>query len=71
MASLPTDAPGFRWTPWVVLAYVALWPSVGPAEIVLSRGALSGLAVWWWRRFRGGTSLLGREAWALATPLLF
>jgi O-antigen ligase len=71
MASSPTDAPGFRWTPWVVLAYVALWPTVGPAEIVLSLGALSGLAVLWWRRFRGGTSLLGREAWALETALFF
>jgi O-antigen ligase len=71
MASSPTDDPVFRWTPWVILAYVALWPTVGPAEIVLSLGALSGLAVLWWRRFRGGTTLLGREAWALATALFF
>jgi O-antigen ligase len=71
MARSPADDPVFRWTPWVVLAYVALWPTVAPAEIVLSLGALSGLAVLWWRRFRGGTSLLGREAWALATALFF
>ena len=61
----------FRWTPWVVLAYVALWPTVGPAEVVLSLGALSGLGVLWWRRFRDGTTLLRREAWALATALFF
>jgi O-antigen ligase len=71
MANSPTEDSVFRWTPWVVLAYVALWPTVGPAEAVLSLGALSGLAVLWWRRFRGGTTLLSREAWALATALFF
>ena len=24
----PAEAPGFRWTPFVVLAFVALWPTV-------------------------------------------
>ena len=71
MARSPADAPVFRWTPWVVLAYVALWPTVGPAEAVLSLGALASLAVLSWRRFRDGTMLLGREAWALATALFF
>ncbi|MEO8160016.1 MAG: O-antigen ligase family protein [Arenimonas sp.] len=59
----------FRWTPWLVLAFVALWPTVGPAEAVLSLGALAGLAVLSWRRFRDGTALLSREAWALITVL--
>jgi O-antigen ligase len=59
----------FRWTPWVVLAFVALWPTVGPAEAVLSLGALASLAVLSWRRFRDGTALISREAWALVTAL--
>lgn len=63
--------PGFRWTPWVVLAFVALWPTVGPAEAVLSLGAIASLALLAWRRFHGGTSLLSREAWALITALFF
>jgi O-antigen ligase len=69
MARSPADDPVFRWTPWLVLAYVALWPTVGPAEAVLSLGALASLAVLSWRRFRDGTALLSREAWALATAL--
>ena len=54
MARSPSDDPVFRWTPWVVLAFVALWPTVGPAEAVLSLGALASLAVLSWRRFRDG-----------------
>jgi O-antigen ligase len=71
MARSPAEDPVFRWTPWLVLAYVALWPTVGPAEVVLSLAALSSLAVLSWRRFRDGTALLSREAWALATALFF
>lgn len=67
----PPDAPGFRWTPFVVLAFVALWPTVGPAEAVLSLGALASLAILAYRRFRDGTALLSREAWALITALFF
>ena len=63
--------PGFRWTPWVVLAFVALWPTVGPAEAVLSLGAIASMALLAWRRFHGGTGLLSREAWALITALFF
>jgi O-antigen ligase len=63
--------PGFRWTPWVVLAFVALWPTVGPAEAVLSLGAVASLALLVWRRFHAGTTLLSREAWALITALFF
>jgi O-antigen ligase len=69
MTPLPTDDPGFRWTPFVVLAYVFLWPTVGPAEAVLSLGALTSLALLSIRRFNHGTSLLSREAWALITAL--
>ena len=65
------DSPGFRWTPYVVLAFVALWPTVGPAEAVLSLGAITGLAILALRRFRQGTTLLSREAWALITALFF
>jgi O-antigen ligase len=68
MNQLPAD-PGFRWTPFVVLLFVALWPTVGPAEAVLSLGALTGMALLAVRRFRGGTTLLSREAWALITAL--
>ena len=35
------EAPGFHWTPFVVLAFVALWPTVGLAEAILSLGALT------------------------------
>jgi O-antigen ligase len=66
----PAD-PGFRWTPFVVLAFVALWPTVGPAEAVLSLGAVASLVLLAMRRFQGGTSLLSREAWALITALFF
>jgi O-antigen ligase len=67
----PADARGFRWTPLVVLAFVALWPTVGPAELVLSLGAVVSLAILAYRRFRDGTALLSREAWALITALFF
>lgn len=65
------DAPGFRWTAWVVLAFVALWPTVGPAELVLSLGSIISLAILSYRSFRDGTALLSREAWALITALFF
>ena len=64
-------APGFRWAPWFVLAFVALLPTVGPAEVVLSLGALTALGLLLWQRFQGGTRLLSREAWALTTALFF
>ena len=58
-----------RWAPWWVLASVALWPLPGPAEAVLSLGALAALAVLAIQRFRGGMALLSHEAWALTTVL--
>ena len=63
------NAYGFAWAPYVVLAFVALWPMVGPAEAVLSLGALASVAILALRRFRNGTALLSREAWALITVL--
>jgi O-antigen ligase len=48
---------------------VALWPLTGPAEAVLSLGALVALAVLAMYRFRGGQALLSREAWALTSVL--
>ena len=65
------ESAGFRWTPFVVLAFVALWPTVGPAEAVLSLGSIASLAILSYRRFRNGTALLSREAWALMTALFF
>ena len=62
-------APGWRWAPAWVLAYVALWPAPGYAEGVLVLGALVAL----WRlvasRFRGGSRLLSHQAWALTSVL--
>jgi hypothetical protein len=52
------------------LAFVAL-STVGPAEAVLSLGSIVSLAILSYRRFRNGTALLSREAWALMTALFF
>jgi len=67
-ASSPTEA-SLRWAPWWVLAFVALWPLNGPAELVLSLGAIVALAVLAVYRFRGGMTLLSRQSWALTTVL--
>ena len=67
-SSSPTET-SLRWAPWWVLAFVALWPLHGPAEVVLSLGALAALAVLALSRFRGGMSLLSHEAWALTSVL--
>ncbi len=67
-ASPPTDV-SLRWAPGWVLAFVALWPLPGPAETMLSLGAILVLGALALRRFRGGTALLSHEAWALTTVL--
>ncbi len=67
-ASPPTEA-SLRWAPWWVLAFVALWPLPGAAELMLSLGALAALAVLALSRFRDGHVLLTGEAWALTTVL--
>lgn len=69
-SSSPTDVR-LRWAPAWALGFVALWPLPGPAEAVLSLGALFALALLVANRFRGGTRLLSREAWALTTVLFF
>jgi O-antigen ligase len=58
----------FRWAPGWVLAFVALWPERGPAEVVLSLGALLALALLVAGRFRGGARL-SNEGWALTSVL--
>jgi O-antigen ligase len=68
-ASSPTEA-SLRWAPWWVLAFIALWPLTALAELVLSVGSLTALAVLAVYRFRGGMSLLSRASWAL-TAVLF
>ena len=62
-------APGWRWAPAWVLAFVALWPAHGYAEAVLVLGALAGIVRLFQARFRGGTALLSEPAWALTTVL--
>lgn len=68
MTASPTEA-SLRWAPAWVLAFVALWPLPGIAELVLSLGGLVVLAVLAVHRFRGGMALLSQEAWALTTVL--
>lgn len=66
---VPDARHGWRWAPAWVLAYVALWPTKGVAEGVMTLGAL--VAIWLLvrARFAGGTRLLSREAWALTSVL--
>lgn len=71
---LPAEArvpDGWRWAPWWVLAFVALWPLPGIAEGVLVLGALAAIARLLLSRFRGGSQLLSHEAWALTSVLFF
>ena len=63
------SAPGWRWAPAWVLAFVALWPAHGYAEAVLVLGALAGIVRLLQARFRGGSALLSQPAWALTTVL--
>ena len=46
MSDVGQSAPGWRWAPAWVLAFVALWPAPGYAEGVLALGALAGLSSW-------------------------
>lgn len=68
-----TTAPrsGWRWAPYWVLAFVALWPAPGIAEGVLVLGALAAIFKLLATRFRGGTELLSGPAWALTSALFF
>ncbi|KAB8196175.1 O-antigen ligase family protein [Lysobacter maris] len=68
----PHDAaPGWRWAPAWILAYVALWPAPGYAEAMLVLGALAALFRLTVSRFRGGAGLLSHQAWALTSVLFF
>lgn len=64
-------APGWRWAPYWVLAFVALWPAPGVAEGVMVLGALAAIVALLLARFRGGMSLLSGPAWALTSALFF
>ncbi|QHG88137.1 MULTISPECIES: O-antigen ligase family protein [Xanthomonas] len=67
--SLTPDAG--RWAPVWVILFVALWPTPGLAETVLSLGALLAAYRLLHARFRGGTGLLSGAAWALTSVLFF
>lgn len=67
-----TDSvPAQRWAAWWVLAFVALWPLHGPAEVVLSLGSVIALTGLLASRWRGSEALLSREAWAMTSVLFF
>ena len=68
-ASAP--AAGWRWAPFWVLAFVALWPAPGIAEAVMALGALTAIGRLIFVRFRGGGALLSAQAWALTSVLFF
>ncbi|KTF38042.1 O-antigen ligase family protein [Xanthomonas vesicatoria] len=70
--SVPALTPDAgRWAPLWVLLFVALWPTPGLAETVLSLGALFAAYRLLHARFRGGTRLLSGAAWALTSVLFF
>ena len=64
-----TRLRAFAWTPYWVLAFVALWPLAGPAEGVLALGALAVLAQLAVTLGKGRTLPLDRRAAWLATAL--
>ncbi|MCC4603831.1 O-antigen ligase family protein [Xanthomonas campestris] len=72
MARAPVLSPDAgRWAPLWVLLFVALWPTPGLAETVLSLGAVFAAYRLLHARFRGGTGLLSGAAWALTSLLFF
>lgn len=68
-ADAPHAPAGWRWAPFWVLAFVALWPVPGVAQGVLSLGALIAIGRLLYVRFRGGAALLSPQAWALTSVL--
>lgn len=56
---------GFRWAPYWVLAFVALWPTVGIAEAVMSLGAVFGFILMLWQKISYRSTWLSREAWLM------
>lgn len=65
----PTRLRAFAWTPYWVLAFVALWPLPGPAEGVLALGALAVLAQLAIAAGKGRVLPLDRRAAWLVTML--
>lgn len=65
------NAPGWRWAPAWVLAFVALWPAPGYAEGVMVLGALAAIVRLLLARFRGTGALLSGPTWALTSVLFF
>ncbi len=55
----------FRWAPYWVLAFVALWPTVGIAEAVMSLGAVFGFLLMLWQKVAYRSTWLSREAWLM------
>ena len=55
----------FRWAPYWVLAFVALWPMVGIAEAVMSLGAVFGFLLILWQKVAYRSTWLSREAWLM------
>jgi O-antigen ligase len=55
----------FRWAPYWVLAFVALWPTIGVAEAVMSLGALLGFSLMLWQKIVHRSDWLSREAWLM------
>lgn len=70
-ADTATIPAGWRWAPFWVLAFVALWPMPGIAEGVMALGALVAIGRLLFARFRGGGALLSAQAWALTSVLFF
>ncbi len=70
-ADTHTVSAGWRWAPFWVLAFVALWPMPGIAEGVMVLGALVAIGRLLFVRFRGGGALLSPQAWALTSVLFF
>jgi O-antigen ligase len=70
-ADTATTPAGWRWAPFWVLAFVALWPMPGIAEGVMALGALVAIGRLLFVRFRGGGALLSAQAWALTSVLFF
>ncbi|MDH5824718.1 O-antigen ligase family protein [Luteimonas sp. RD2P54] len=68
-ADRSASAPGWRWAPHWVLAFVALWPAPGYAEAVMVLGALVAIVRLLLARFSNGTALLSVQAWALTSVL--
>jgi O-antigen ligase len=66
-----TAPAGWRWAPFWVLAFVALWPMPGIAEAIMVLGALVAIGRLLYVRFRGGGALLSAQAWALTSVLFF